>query len=67
MQIAPDSAGANFNLGCALARKNDVEGAVQSLAKAIELNPVLREEAKTDEDFHFIRGDPAFRKLVYGE
>ena len=41
--------------------------AVAALAKAIELDPHYRNEAKSDADHDAIGDDPAFRKLVYGE
>ena len=67
LRIDPDDDSARYNLGCALARKKDVPAAVSALAKAIELDTGHRDQARSDPDFDPIRGDPAFRKLVYNE
>ena len=40
---------------------------LDALKRAIELDPELKEEAKTDEDFDPYRDDPDFRTLVFGE
>ena len=67
LRSEPDLAVAHFNLGCVLAQKEEAAAAVAALAKAIELDPTLRDVAKIDQDYDPIRDDPAFRKLVYGE
>ncbi len=67
LRIDPDNAKYHNGLGCVLALKKGVVGAVSALTRAIELDDRYRNWAKTDTDYDAIRGDPVFRKLVYGE
>jgi hypothetical protein len=49
-----------YNLACYEARAGDEDEAVEHLAKAFELDPKLREHAKTDADLDAIRDRPDF-------
>jgi hypothetical protein len=43
------------------------QGCLKSLAKAIELNPRNRLQARADNDFQSMADDPRFTELLYPE
>ena len=56
-----------YNLACLRSlsgKEENKEEAFKFLKKAIELDLIHKEEAKTDSDFDFIRDDPRFKKIV---
>jgi len=55
LRMAPDSAGLTFNMACALSRMSDLDGALASLARAISLDPGLRQSAQEDADLARLR------------
>lgn len=64
LAFAPDVHGLWYNRGCACAHLGDVDGAVYSLGRAIQLRPSSRESARGDGDYAKIKDAPAFRALV---
>jgi tetratricopeptide (TPR) repeat protein len=55
---------ADYNLGCFYAVRGRAEKAIQYLRSGIELNPSLREWAKTDSDLDSIRSRPELVRLL---
>lgn len=53
-----------YNLACLYSLQGRAADAVPLLAKAIALNPTLREDAQRDADFDPIRNDHQFQELV---
>jgi tetratricopeptide (TPR) repeat protein len=64
LQFASDHSTLWYNRGCAFARMGQAPPAVDSLRRAIALQPSSRETAKVDGDYAQIKDDPAFRALV---
>jgi len=55
---------ADYNLGCFYAVRGRAEKAIPYLRSGIELNPSLREWAKTDSDLDSIRSRPELERLL---
>ncbi len=55
-----DTAIVNYRLACCHAHLGDVELALEDLSRAIEINPDIRDRARTDEHFDSIRDHIAF-------
>lgn len=53
-----------FNIACCESRLGRVDGALEHLRAALEVEPRLRENASNDEDLDPLRNDPRFKKLV---
>jgi Flp pilus assembly protein TadD len=64
LEIDPDLPQAQYNLACSFAREEDIEKALEPLARALELEPAFLEDAATDPDFDLIRNDPRFKELM---
>ena len=68
LALRPDYATAMYNKACAYSRLEDGEAALEWLARAIEGDEKDRAEARTEEDFAFLREHseygPLFRELV---
>lgn len=62
--VHPDSPSLHYQLACVEALQGRDELALASLARALELEPELREEAAVDDDLAGLRGDRRFRALV---
>ena len=60
----PNSHASYYNKACCYGLQGNAEQAIESLQRAIELDPKNREMAKTDKDFDAIRDNDAFRALV---
>jgi tetratricopeptide (TPR) repeat protein len=56
----PDNPSMLFNLACFEAQAGQRGDALAHLRRAVELDPKVREWARTDEDLDPIRDDPAF-------
>ncbi len=54
----------HYNLACGLMRLNKSEQGLTHLKQAIEIDPSLKANAKTEKDFAAIRQLPAFKKLI---
>jgi tetratricopeptide (TPR) repeat protein len=61
----PDAADTYYALAAARARLHSVESALQALARAVELRPVLRVRAQADADLASLRNDPEFERIVF--
>jgi tetratricopeptide (TPR) repeat protein len=66
LAINPNIPLTNYNLACYYSIQNNVPLAVEYLARAIQLFPKNREQAKTDTDFDKIRQDTRFIELISG-
>jgi len=56
----PQHAAMRYNLACAESRLGDADAALAHLERAIELDPALRESARSDPDLEGVRADPRF-------
>lgn len=63
-KLAPEVAEVLYDLAVIRLANGDKGGALDALAKAIEKNPKLREQAKVDHDVDALRGDARFEGLV---
>ena len=66
IQLSPDYAEVLYNMACLFSLWRKPDDAISYLEKAIHLDAKWREEATKESDFHNIRDDPRFRKLVEG-
>ena len=65
LQIQEDYAQVYFNKACTQSLKGDKDEAIESLKKAIELEPgKFIEKAKTDKDLDEIRNEKEFLKII---
>ncbi len=51
-----------FNQACAFAKLNKIEESIESLKKAIDLNPSFKDDIESDTDFDGIRNSEKFKK-----
>jgi tetratricopeptide (TPR) repeat protein len=63
----PSADYAYYGLAALNSMTGEVEECLGNMAKAIELNPRNRIQARTDTDFHNMIEDPRFTELVYPE
>jgi tetratricopeptide (TPR) repeat protein len=61
----PEAAHIHYGLAATRARLGSIETALQSLQKALELQPTLRVRAQHDQDLTLLRNDPEFDRLVF--
>jgi tetratricopeptide (TPR) repeat protein len=61
----PDAAHIHYGLAATRARLGSVDLALQSLQRALDLQPNLRVRAQHDHDLNPLRNDPDFDKLVF--
>jgi tetratricopeptide (TPR) repeat protein len=64
LEHKPDNPFLLYNVACYEALADRRDDAMKTLARAIELEPKLKEWARSDEDFAGVADDPAFRELV---
>jgi len=64
LEVEPDSAKVHYSIASVLCLQGEREGALQSLRRAVELDPSTRIYAKNDPDFQSLHGDPEFTDLV---
>ena len=64
LKLNPDDELAWYNKACAYALQNNLDLAIDSLQKAIALNPKYREMAKEDRDFDNLKEDKRFQTLI---
>lgn len=60
----PEEGLLHFNLACYKSLAGDAEGALEALARALQLEPEFRELARDEEDFAPVRELPGFKVLV---
>ncbi|MCM3905721.1 MAG: tetratricopeptide repeat protein [Pyrinomonadaceae bacterium] len=61
----PEAAHIHYGLAATRARLGSVDLALQSLQRALDLQPNLRVRAQHDQDLTSLRNDPDFDKLVF--
>lgn len=61
----PEAAHIHYGLAATRARLGAIDLALQSLSRALDLQPSLRVRAQNDHDLHPLRNDPDFDKLVF--
>lgn len=61
----PEAAHIHYGLAATRSRLGSVETALESLQKALELQPNLRVRAQHDQDLTTLRNDPDFERLVF--
>ncbi|MCA1635881.1 MAG: tetratricopeptide repeat protein [Acidobacteria bacterium] len=62
----PDASDTHYALAASRARLGAVVSALQALARAVELKPVLRVRAQSDSDLVSLRNEPDFERIVFG-
>jgi tetratricopeptide (TPR) repeat protein len=66
LELDPNYASAFYNRAIAFSYQNNVDEAVETLKKAIELNEKYKEDAVNDPDFEAIADSERFKELVNG-
>ena len=66
LKLDPADAAAHYNLACSYSLLGRTREAVQSLERAIVLEPNLRDDAISDEDLDSIRDEEGFARLMMG-
>lgn len=61
----PSAAHVHYGLAATRARLGSVDSALESLQKALDIQPNLRIRAQHDPDFTTLRNDPEFERLVF--
>jgi tetratricopeptide (TPR) repeat protein len=61
----PEAAHIHYGLAATRARLGSVDLALQSLQRALDLQPTLRVRAQHDQDLTSLRNDPDFDKLIF--
>jgi tetratricopeptide (TPR) repeat protein len=61
----PEAAHIHYGLAATRARLGSIDLALQSLQRALDLQPNLRVRAQHDHDLNPLRNDPDFDKLVF--
>lgn len=64
VRLTPHWGDAWYNLAAVYAHLGERGHAVQSLQKAIDLNPTLASEARQDSDFESLRADADFLAII---
>ncbi len=67
LKLSPRSDYIYYALATTYAQRDDIEGALENLLKAIELNERNRYQAQNDADFANLLEDPRFTELLYPE
>lgn len=61
----PDAAHVHYGLAAARARLGSVATALESLQRALDIQPKLRARAQHDQDLSVLRNEPEFERLVF--
>jgi predicted Zn-dependent protease len=61
----PDAAHIHYGLAATRARLGAIDSALESLGRALDLQPNLRVRAQHDQDLTILRNDPDFERLVF--
>lgn len=67
IKISPNADFLYYALAATFALRNDVEGTLEYLDKAIQINSRNRYQAQNDPDFESMLEDPRFTELIYPE
>ena len=62
--LNPKYAEAYYTKAGSYSKMSDVKSAISDLAKAFQLKPELKNNAKADKDFDDIRNNPDFKRLI---
>ena len=63
----PQAAHVHYGLATTRARLGSIDSALESLQKAINLQPTLRVRAQHDQDLSTLRTDPVFEQLIFAQ
>jgi tetratricopeptide (TPR) repeat protein len=66
-KLKPNQEHVRYALAAARALQGNTDAALEDLKVALTLRPANRIQARYDEDFRGLAGDPRFRRLVYQE
>jgi tetratricopeptide (TPR) repeat protein len=61
----PDAAHIHYGLAATRARLGAIDTALESLRRALDLQPKLRIRAQHDHDLAVLRNDPEFEELIF--
>jgi len=61
----PEAAHIHYGLAATRARLGSIDSALESLQKALNLQPTLRVRAQHDQDLSTLRNDPVFEQLIF--
>jgi tetratricopeptide (TPR) repeat protein len=61
----PQAAHIHYGLAATRARLGSIDSALESLQKALDLQPTLRVRAQHDHDLSTLRNDPVFEQLIF--
>lgn len=61
----PEAAHIHYGLAATRARLGSIDSALESLQKALNLQPNLRVRAQHDQDLSTLRNDPVFEQLIF--
>ena len=61
----PEAAHIHYGLAATRARLGSIDSALESLQKALDLQPSLRVRAQHDHDLSTLRNDPIFEQLIF--
>jgi tetratricopeptide (TPR) repeat protein len=61
----PEAAHIHYGLAATRARLGSIDSALESLQRALDLQPNLRVRAQHDQDLTVLRNDPDFERLVF--
>jgi tetratricopeptide (TPR) repeat protein len=61
----PEAAHIHYGLAATRARLGSIDSALESLGRALDLQPNLRVRAQHDQDLTILRNDPDFERLVF--
>lgn len=56
----------HYNTACTYSLLGDADQACRELAAAVDQDPALREDARSDPDFYPMRGESCFQALIWG-
>jgi tetratricopeptide (TPR) repeat protein len=66
LEISPDNGNLWYKKACGESLLGDVNGALSSLKRTVELDEKYKEMARTDKDFKNLRDDDRFKEIVEG-
>jgi tetratricopeptide (TPR) repeat protein len=61
----PEAAHIHYGLAATRARLGSIDSALESLQKALDIQPTLRVRAQHDQDLSALRNDPLFEQLIF--
>lgn len=63
-KLAPEYPEVLYDLAVIRLANEDIKGTLEALEKALELNPKLKEQAKSDDDLSALRNNDRYKKLI---